>query len=106
MKTYGLRCPIARTLDLIGERWTLLMLRDLFVHGERRFQDFQSSLEGISPTTLTQRLRQLEEAKIVARRAHAESPPRVTYSLTPKGRELGPIIRSLREWGSRHAQRP
>jgi DNA-binding HxlR family transcriptional regulator len=102
---YGLDCPVARTLDIIGERWSVLILRDLFLHGPRRFQDFENSLSGISPNTLSARLKRLEEAGIIDRRFYEEHPPRAEYVLTPKGRELGPVLKALRAWGQRHTRR-
>jgi DNA-binding HxlR family transcriptional regulator len=99
---YGLDCPLARTLDVIGERWTLLILRDLFLQGPRRFQDFEGSLSGVSPNTLSARLKRLEESGIVARRLYEERPPRAEYVLTEKGRELGPILKAMRAWGERY----
>lgn len=99
-RTYGLKdCPVARTLDLIGERWTLLILRDLFLQGPRRYQDFQESLTGVAPNTLSARLKELEANGIVMRRQYSERPPRLEYQLTEKGKSLGPVLRSLREWG-------
>ena len=100
---YNLQCPIARTLDIIGERWTLLILRDLLLQGPRKFQDFQRSFPGISPNTLSERLRTLEEHGVVERRFYEERPPRAEYLLTDKGRALGPVLKALREWGSKHA---
>jgi DNA-binding HxlR family transcriptional regulator len=101
---YDMKCPVARTLDIIGERWTILILRDLFRQGPRRFQDFQESLDGISPNTLSARLKTLEEHGIVARQFHAEHPPRAEYLLTDKGRTLGPVLRALLEWGQKHTR--
>ena len=101
---YGLDCPVARTLDIIGERWTILILRDLFLQGPRKFQDFEASLSGISPNTLSSRLKRLEESGIIARRFYEEHPPRAEYALTPKGRELGPVLKSLRTWGEKNAR--
>src|SRR5215470_16642472 len=92
-------CPVARTLDLIGERWTILILRDLFLQGPRRYQDFQESLAGVAPNTLSARLKELEADGLIARRLYNERPPRLEYYLTEKGRSLGPVLRSLREWG-------
>ena len=103
--TYGLDCPLARTLDIIGERWAVLILRDLFLEGPRKFQDFEDSLAGISPNTLSARLRRLEEGGIIERRFCAEHPPRAEYLLTAKGRELGPVMKALRTWGERHTRR-
>jgi DNA-binding HxlR family transcriptional regulator len=97
-------CPIARTLDVIGERWTILILRDLVVGGPRKFQDFERSLAGISPNTLSARLKRLEDAGIVERRFYAQHPPRAEYVLTEKGSELRPVLRALLEWGKRHTK--
>lgn len=100
---YNMKCPIARTLDIIGERWTLLMLRDLFVQGPRKFHEFQESLPGISATTLSARLKRLEEHEIVERRFYEHHPPRAEYVLTAKGRTLGPVMKMLQNWGAKHA---
>lgn len=102
--TYDLNCPVARTLDIVGERWTVLILRDLFLQGPRKFQDFETSLSGISPNTLSARLKRLEEVDIIERRFYAEHPPRAEYILTAKGRELGPLLKALRSWGERHTK--
>jgi DNA-binding HxlR family transcriptional regulator len=99
---YDMRCPIARTLDIIGERWTILILRDLVVDGPRRFQDFERSLTGISPNTLSTRLKRLEESGIVERRFYEQHPPRAEYVLTEQGKELRLALRALRDWGQRH----
>lgn len=104
MASYNLECPIARTLDVVGERWTWLILRDLLLEGPRKFQDLQSSLAGISPTTLSARLKTLEEQGIVERHVYEKNPPRAEYRLTDKGRELGPVLKALRDWGRRHAR--
>jgi DNA-binding HxlR family transcriptional regulator len=103
--TYGLDCPVARTLDIIGERWSVLILRDLFLNGARRFQDFENSLSGISPNTLSARLKRLEESGIIERRFYEEHPPRAEDVLTAKGRELGPVMKALRAWGGRHTRK-
>ena len=103
--TYGLDCPLARALDIIGERWSVLILRDLFLNGARRFQDFENSLSGISPNTLSARLKRLEESGIIERRFYEEHPPRAEYVLTAKGRELGPVMKALRAWGGRHTRK-
>ena len=99
-----MRCPIARSLDIIGERWTILILRDLVVSGPRKFQDFERSLAGVSPNTLSARLKRLEDAGIVERRFYAQHPPRAEYILTQKGEELRPVLRALLEWGQRHTK--
>jgi DNA-binding HxlR family transcriptional regulator len=101
---YDMRCPIARTLDIVGERWTILILRDLVVAGPRKFQDFERSLAGISPNTLSTRLKRLEEAGIVERRFYEQHPPRAEYVLTEKGSELRPVLKALLAWGQRHTK--
>lgn len=93
---------MARTLDVIGERWTILLLRDLFLHGPRRFQDFQESLAGVAPNTLSARLKDLETQGLVVRKLYSEHPPRLEYHLTEKEKSLGPVLKALREWGQRH----
>jgi len=92
-------CPVCRTADVICGKWTLLVIRDL-ADGRARFCELERSLEGISPRTLSLRLRALEEEGIVARRTFPEVPPRVEYTLTEKGRALVPIIESMRSYGS------
>lgn len=96
-------CPVARALNVVGEKWTLLILRDLFLHETRRFQDFQTALTGIAPNTLSARLKSLEADGIISHRLYCQHPPRPEYLLTDKGRELGPILRALRDWGTRYA---
>jgi len=103
---YDMRCPIARTLDIVGERWTMLILRDLVVDGPRKFQDFERSLAAISPNTLSARLKRLEQAGIVERRFYDQHPPRAEYVLTPKGRQLGPVLKALLDWGRAHTTAP
>jgi DNA-binding HxlR family transcriptional regulator len=105
-RTTDLPCPVARALGVIGERWTLLILRDLTIHGPRKFQDLQRSFDGISPNTLSARLKTLEDAGVVERRFYEWRPPRAEYVLTEKGRALSPVLRALREWGERYAPGP
>jgi DNA-binding HxlR family transcriptional regulator len=95
-------CPVARTLDIIGERWTILLLRDLFLQGPRRFQDFQESLAGVAPNTLSARLKTMEDHGLITRRVYSDHPPRLEYHLTEKGKSLGPVLKALRDWGQRH----
>ena len=95
-------CPIARTLDLIGERWTILLLRDLLLQGPRRFQDFQTSLPGVAPNVLSARLKSMEDNGLVRRSLYSERPPRLEYVLTDKGKSLGPIVKAMRDWGTKH----
>jgi len=99
---YDTRCPVARTLAIIGERWTILILRDLLRQGPRKFQDLQMSLAGISPNTLSSRLKTLEQNGVIARRFYEEHPPRAEYLLTEKGRALGPVLKALLGWGQRY----
>ena len=91
-------CPVCRTADIVCGKWTLLVIRDL-AEGRARFCELERSLEGISPRTLSLRLRALEEAGIVARRTFPEVPPRVEYALTEKGRALVPLVESMRVYG-------
>src|SRR3954451_23897341 len=92
-------CPVCRTAEIICAKWTLLLVRDL-AEGRSRFCELERSLQGISPRTLSLRLRALEEEGIVARQTFAEVPPRVEYALTDKGRALLPIIDGMRDYGS------
>src|SRR4051794_29732670 len=92
-------CPVCRTADIVCGKWTLLVIRDL-AEGRARFCELERSLEGISPRTLSLRLRALEEEGIVERRTFPEVPPRVEYALTDKGRALVPIVESMREYGT------
>jgi DNA-binding HxlR family transcriptional regulator len=89
-------------LDVIGERWTILLLRDLFLRGPRRFQDFQESLAGVAPNTLSARLKDMEAHGLIARRLYSNHPPRLEYQLTEKGKSLAPVLKALRDWGQRH----
>ncbi|MBV9229709.1 MAG: helix-turn-helix transcriptional regulator [Chloroflexi bacterium] len=92
-------CPVARTADIISGKWTLLIIRDL-ASGVKRFNQLERSLHGISPKTLSERLRSLEEEGIIVRQTFAEVPPRVEYSLTEKGRDLVDVIESMRTFGN------
>ena len=96
-------CPVARTLDLIGERWTILVLRDLILKGPRRYQDLQDSLAGAAPNTLSARLKAMEASGLIERKLYSEHPPRLEYHLTEKGKSLAPVLRALRDWGEKHA---
>jgi DNA-binding HxlR family transcriptional regulator len=93
-------CPVCRTADVVCGKWTLLLVRDL-AEGRSRFCELERSLQGISPRTLSLRLRALEDEGIVERRTFPEVPPRVEYQLTEKGLALLPIIESMREYGTR-----
>jgi DNA-binding HxlR family transcriptional regulator len=94
-------CPIARTLDIVGARWTLLIIRDL-LPGTMRFQDLQESLPGLAPNVLSDRLKTLEAHGIVRREFYSDHPPRAAYALTDRGRELGVTVLALGRWGTRH----
>jgi DNA-binding HxlR family transcriptional regulator len=92
-------CPVCRTADVVCGKWTMLIIRDL-AEDRARFCELERSLKGISPRTLSIRLRALEEEGILERRTFAEVPPRVEYALTDKGRALIPIVDTMREYGS------
>ena len=94
-------CPVATALDVIGEKWTLLILRDLTRNPSRRFQDLMDSLEGCAPNTLSARLASLEEQGLIERRLYEQHPPRMEYVLTDKGRELRPVLKALKAWGEK-----
>ena len=100
-KRYDQACPVAKALEVLGDRWTLLIVRDL-LRGARRFQDFQTSLTGIAPTILSDRLKLMEEHGLIARRFYSDHPPRAEYLLTDKGQELGLVVGALAVWGTRH----
>ena len=91
-------CAVAATADVIGAKWTALLVHDLS-EGPRRFTELEHSCRGISPRTLSERLRALENEGIVVRRSYTESPPRVEYELTQKGDDLLPIIEEMRRFG-------
>ncbi len=93
-------CPVCLTAEIVCGKWTLLLIRDLAA-GNSRFCELERSLAGISPRTLSLRLRALEEEEIVERQTYAEVPPRVEYALTEKGLALLPIIDSMRSYGER-----
>lgn len=93
-------CPVCATAEIVCGKWTLLIIRDL-AEGRSRFCELERSLAGISPRTLSLRLRALEEEGIVERRTYPEVPPRVEYVLTDKGRALVPIVEDMRAWGRR-----
>ena len=93
-------CPIFRTAEIVCGKWTLLLVRDL-ADGRTRFCELERSLAGISPRTLSLRLRALEEEGMIERHTYPEVPPRVEYALTEKGRDLLPLIADMRTYGSR-----
>jgi DNA-binding HxlR family transcriptional regulator len=93
-------CPVCKTAEVVCGKWTLLVIRDL-ADGNQRFCELERSLEGISPRTLSLRLRALEEEGIVERHTYPEVPPRVEYALTAKGEALAPLIDDMRTYGTR-----
>lgn len=97
-------CPIERAVSVLDGKWTLLILRELF-QGTRRFGELRAVLIGVSPKTLTDRLRFLEDHGVVRRVIHPEIPPRVEYSLTALGKKAWPVIESLRDWGEQIGRR-
>jgi DNA-binding HxlR family transcriptional regulator len=94
-------CPVACALDVIGEKWTLLILRDLTRNPSRRFQDLLDSLHGCAPNTLSARLSSLEQQGLIERRQYEQHPPRMEYVLTAKGREVRPVLKALKAWGQK-----
>src|SRR5271167_1612838 len=96
----NMQCPIARSLDRVGEWWSILILRDAF-HGLTRFDQFQKSL-GIAPNMLTRRLNGMVESGLLERRRYNEHPPRDEYVLTERGRDFQPVLLALLAWGNRH----
>jgi DNA-binding HxlR family transcriptional regulator len=99
---YGQDCPVAWALDVIGEKWSLLVLRDLFRKGPLRFQELENGLPGVAPNTLSARLKTLESQGIIGARLYESHPPRYEYFLTDKGKALGPVLKALHGWGERH----
>jgi DNA-binding HxlR family transcriptional regulator len=100
-KSFGnMQCPIARSLERVGEWWSILILRDAF-HGLTRFDQFEESL-GIAPNMLTRRLRALVEAGLLERRRYSEKPPRDEYVLTEAGRGFRQVLWALLAWGNKH----
>jgi DNA-binding HxlR family transcriptional regulator len=95
-------CPIANTLDLIGDKWTLLVVRDLLFFGKRLYGELAQSPETIPTNILADRLRRLEKAGLVSKRPYQRHPVRYEYRLTRKGDDLGPILKELVRWGNRH----
>ncbi len=94
-------CPITNSLDIFGDKWTLLVIRDLAL-GKKRYQEFMASPERIASNILADRLKQLETAGLVTRRAYQQNPLRYEYALTEKGEGLKPVLRALILWGQKH----
>jgi DNA-binding HxlR family transcriptional regulator len=100
---YDQRCPVARALDVVGEKWSLLILRDLNRKGPLRFQAIEEGLPGVAPNTLSARLKLLETQGVIATRLYERHPPRYEYYLTDKGKALVPVLKALYAWGERYA---
>lgn len=96
----GVECSIEKALDVLGGKWTFLIIRDLS-EGVKRFGALRKSLAGVSPKTLSARLKELEEKNVVKRTAYPTIPPTVEYSLTEKGMSLMPIIKAMKLWGAK-----
>ena len=94
-------CGVASSLELLGDKWTLLVVRDLLM-GKQTYGDFQKSPEGIPTNILAERLRRLQQAGIVEKTQYQQRPVRYTYHLTEKGRDLGPVLRSMTVWANKH----
>jgi DNA-binding HxlR family transcriptional regulator len=95
-------CPVACTLDVLGDRWSLLVVRDV-MRGKKRYTEFLESPEGIPTNILADRLKRLATKGVIRSHRYSQHPPRVEYELTPKGEDLRPIMRAMVEWGVRHA---
>ena len=101
-RTRRSRCPVSCTLDVLGDRWSLLVVRDV-MRGKRRYAEFLASPEGIPTNILAERLKRLAARGVIRSRRYSQHPPRLEYELTPKGEDLRPIMRAMVEWGVRHA---
>lgn len=95
-------CPIANVLDLLGDKWTLLVVRDLLLFDRHRFGELEGSAESIPTNLLAERLERLRQARVVSRRRYQTNPPRYEYHLTRKGRDLLPVLREMARWAFRH----
>src|SRR5688500_20340409 len=99
------RCPVACTLDVLGDKWSLLVVRDV-VRGKRRYAEFLESPEGIPTNILTERLNRLTDIGVLSPRRYSPHPPRLEYVLTPNGERLRPLLRARTDQGVRQAARP
>jgi DNA-binding HxlR family transcriptional regulator len=95
-------CPIACTLDLIGDRWTLLIIRDMMFFDKKRFDEFLDSAEGISTNILSSRLKSLEASGLVEKKPYSNHPRRMNYHLTERGESLRPVLKMMAKWGLKH----
>jgi DNA-binding HxlR family transcriptional regulator len=101
-KEYHLPCPVAKTLDIVGDRWTLLVIRDLLMLGPRKYVDLSQSLKGIAPNVLSDRLKVLESHGLLEREFYEQHPPRALYKLTKKGADLSMVLQALLSWGNKY----
>ena len=101
-KEYHLPCPVAKTLDIVGDRWTLLVVRDLLMLGPRKYVDLAQSLKGIAPNVLSDRLKVLEAHGLIEREFYEQHPPRALYKLTKKGADLSMVLQALLNWGNKY----
>jgi len=95
-------CPIAKALDIFGDRWSLLVMRDLLFFDKKRYGDFLKSPEGIPTNILAERLKRLETAGLIEKELYSEHPPRYEYVVTEKGQTMKPVLKSIVEWGRTH----
>jgi DNA-binding HxlR family transcriptional regulator len=100
MKSYGQLCAVARALDVVGDRWNLLIVRELLIAGRSRFSDIQRGLPGVAPNLLTQRLRALEEDGVITRGTASAPATGTLYALTERGVQLEGVVRELLKWGA------
>ena len=93
-------CPVARGLNIVGDKWSVLIVRNLVLDGPHRFQDFANALEGISPTTLSARLKTLQKNGLIQRDVIDTHPPKTIYELTELGEKMKPVVQALFQFGS------
>lgn len=96
-------CPVANLLDIMGDKWTLLVVRDLLL-GKKTYKEFEQSPEGIPTNILAERLKRLEKSGVIEKTKYQERPVRYAYSLTAKGRDLGPVLWEMIKWGNKHVE--
>ena len=96
-------CPVANVLDILGDKWTLLIIRDLFM-GKQTYKEFMQSPEGITSNVLADRLKRLQKESLVNKQPYQLNPPRYHYQLTRKGKELGIVLKAMIRWGSKHIE--
>jgi DNA-binding HxlR family transcriptional regulator len=97
-------CPVACTLDLVGDRWTLLIIRDMMFFNKQRFEEFLESPEGISTNILASRLKLLEELGLVEKQPYSKHARRMNYQLTSEGKSLRPVLKVMTAWGLKHVE--